>query len=259
MIGEEVNIISKFLAIRDIEKLNKEEIYKKYAVEKIDILILVGNGLLYTAQVAADVYKQGLCRKLMLTGGIGHSTDILRNNVRQDARFRNIEVEGKPEAEIFLSILADYYKIPEEDIIIENKSTTCGTNAAESLKVIKEIGLSHKTIMIVQDPTMQLRTYAAFVMHWRMENTEIINYSPFIPVLDENENIKATDDVYIDGLWNKERFLSLIMGEIPRLIDDENGYGPNGKNFIAHVDVPVEILNAYNDLKEQLKDYIGLR
>lgn len=31
------------------------------------------------------------------------------------------------------------------------------------------------------------------------------------------------------------------MGEIPRLTDDADGYGPRGKNFIAHVDIPTEV------------------
>lgn len=42
------------------------------------------------------------------------------------------------------------------------------------------------------------------------------------------------------------------MGEIPRLRDDENGYGPNGKNFIAHVNIPDEIKEAYNILKTSI-------
>ena len=31
------------------------------------------------------------------------------------------------------------------------------------------------------------------------------------------------------------------MGEVPRLRDDEHGYGPLGRGFIAHVDVPDEV------------------
>lgn len=32
--------------------------------------------------------------------------------------------------------------------------------------------------------------------------------------------------------------------------DDENGYGPKGKGFIAHVEIPVEVKNAFDELKE---------
>lgn len=50
------------------------------------------------------------------------------------------------------------------------------------------------------------------------------------------------------GMWDIDRYISLLMGEIPRLSDDENGYGPKGKNFIAHVDITSEVKNAFDEL-----------
>ena len=55
-------------------------------------------------------------------------------------------------------------------------------------------------------------------------------------------------------MWEMERYLALLMGEIPRLLDDENGYGPRGKDFIAHVDMPKEVLAAYQELETLLGD-----
>jgi len=34
------------------------------------------------------------------------------------------------------------------------------------------------------------------------------------------------------------RCVTLLMGEVPRLTDNANGYGPAGRGYIAHVDVP---------------------
>lgn len=45
----------------------------------------------------------------------------------------------------------------------------------------------------------------------------------------------------IHGMWESDRYINLLMGEIPRLRDDENGYGPAGKGFIAHVDIPENV------------------
>lgn len=53
-----------------------------------------------------------------------------------------------------------------------------------------------------------------------------------------------------------ERYISLLLGEIPRLRDDENGYGPRGKDFIAHVEIPQGITNAFNELKQNYSDFI---
>ena len=44
--------------------------------------------------------------------------------------------------------------------------------------------------------------------------------------------------------------MTLLMGEIPRLSDDENGYGPKGKDYIAHVDIPEKVEQAFLKLKQ---------
>ena len=50
-------------------------------------------------------------------------------------------------------------------------------------------------------------------------------------------------------MWDVDRYINLLMGEIPRLTDNEQGYGPNGKNFLAHVDIPNRVVTAFEDLK----------
>ncbi len=49
-------------------------------------------------------------------------------------------------------------------------------------------------------------------------------------------------------MWDIPRYRTLLMGEVPRLRDDENGYGPNGAGYLAHVDVPTEVEKAYETL-----------
>jgi hypothetical protein len=49
----------------------------------------------------------------------------------------------------------------------------------------------------------------------------------------------------VAGLWPMDRFLSLILGEVPRLRDDVSGYGPRGRGFIGPVDIPVEVEAAH--------------
>ena len=54
----------------------------------------------------------------------------------------------------------------------------------------------------------------------------------------------------IHGMWPMERYVELLLGEIPRLTDDAGGYGPRGKGFIAHVDVPAPVQAAYARLRQ---------
>ena len=56
-------------------------------------------------------------------------------------------------------------------------------------------------------------------------------------------------------MWDMDRYINLLMGEIARLSDDCDGYGPKGKNFIAHVDIPAQILEAFSELE---KEYVGM-
>ena len=57
-------------------------------------------------------------------------------------------------------------------------------------------------------------------------------------------------------MWEMERYVSLLMGEIPRLGDDENGYGPSGRDFIAHVEIPEEVRHAFEELKKRYGDHV---
>ena len=63
---------------------------------------------------------------------------------------------------------------------------------------------------------------------------------------DSNTNLKRAQ-LSLERAIN--RYVNLLMGEIPRLSDDANGYGPNGKNYIAHVDIPENVKIAFEELK----------
>jgi hypothetical protein len=55
--------------------------------------------------------------------------------------------------------------------------------------------------------------------------------------------------------WPRERWISLVMGEVPRLRDDELGYGPRGRGFIAHVELPDEVAAAHASLLAEHPDW----
>ena len=92
---------------------------------------------------------------------------------------------------------------------------------------------------------MQLRM-AAGLRKYVDEDVAIINYAAYQAHVTGSEEFDT--DIY--GMWDMDRYVNLLMGEIPRLTDDENGYGPKGKNFIAHVDIPEEVKEAFEKLKQ---------
>ena len=104
-----------------------------------------------------------------------------------------------------------------------------------------------KNIILCQDASMQKRMEAGLRKYISCDVT-IINYAAY----SANVLYNGKELVYkkpIHGMWTVDRYVNLLMGEIPRLTDDENGYGPNGKNFIAHVDIPERVKIAFEELK----------
>lgn len=57
-------------------------------------------------------------------------------------------------------------------------------------------------------------------------------------------------------MWDIHRYLSLLMGEIVRLQDNEEGYGPKGKNFLDHIDIPQDVLDAFHALEIHYAHFI---
>ena len=81
-----------------------------------------------------------------------------------------------------------------------------------------------------------------------MPDAVILNYAAYQAVVTPGDDALAFQQS-IRGMWTVDRYVNLLMGEIPRLTDDENGYGPRGKNFLAHVDVPAEVQAAFAQLQ----------
>jgi len=48
--------------------------------------------------------------------------------------------------------------------------------------------------------------------------------------------------------WDPTRFLSLVLGEIERIRNDEEGYGPRGRGYLVAEDIPQEVLASYESI-----------
>ena len=125
-------------------------------------------------------------------------------------------------------------------ILLEKESTNCGENIQFAFKLLKKEDIIVKNILLVHDPLMQRRIDAT-ARHYA-PHINFDNYRCFLPVV-ENIGFELKNNIW--GLWSKERYISLLLGEMKRVIDDKDGYGPNGKQYIEHVEVPQKILAAY--------------
>lgn len=253
------NTLIPFLAKRDISSLTKSELQKGYNIPHADLMILLGNSSLYVAEQAAKAYQQGLAKELMICGGLGHSTIYLEENIKRHPKYKDIPVGGRAEADMLKAIFVKHWQIQESSIMLENQSTNCGSNASEAYQVLARLQKNPKTILLLQDPVLQRRSQASFEKVWKKnkgEAVQFISYAAFIPTLKLNAGGFTYTNEGHSEFCGIERLLSLVMGEIPRLRNDENGYGPRGKGFISAVEIPAEVEAAYEELAVQYPEYV---
>ncbi|KAG4436060.1 hypothetical protein IFR05_008450 [Cadophora sp. M221] len=254
----DINSISEFLAHPQIPSIS--------SIEPVDCIIICASAVLHQATVLFRVLEAhpSLTRALVLCGGIGHSTPLIYAAVSKHPVYHVLarEIEGKPEARVLETILKQHFdvaKITSQGcrILVEDQSTNCGANAAKTKELLeKEAMPVPKSLVLIQDPTMALRTVAAFEKVFEKELVEsqlVVKSAPvFVPRMKEDgtgETVWDVDGVPAEELWGIGRFYDLVVGEIPRLRDDIDGYGPKGKGFIVQVDIPPEIEEAWSRLR----------
>ena len=224
-----VNTLVRFCARRDVAELTPAALGGV-----ADVAILFGGSILAGADVFAAAMRAGAARRYLIVGGQGHTTDALRRAMGSDD-------SALTEAALFDRYLRRRYGLAVD--LLEQESTNCGNNVTNALAVLRAAGVRHEWLVLVQDATMQRRMDAGF-RRQTAPSTRIVNYAAHRTLVDDAL-------AYVDppaGMWPLDRYVSLLLGEVRRLTDDANGYGPAGRGFIAHVDVPAEVRQAAEHL-----------
>ena len=238
-----VNVIGKFCGLRDVDQLARSALLEKYGFEQADVFVLFGGSILAGGDILAQAIKDNISKTYVIVGGAGHTTETFRQRVHSE--YPEIETAGLSEAEIFQRYLQQVYGCKAD--YLETQSTNCGNNITNLLDLLCEKNIMWKSIILCQDASMQNRMDAG-LRKYAPADTIIINYASYRAHVTWNgEKLEYTESIH--GMWDMERYVNLLMGEIPRLTDDCNGYGPAGKGYIAHVDVPDDVRLAFEDLQ----------
>ena len=242
-IADAVNLLGRFCGRRDVPELNRTQLRQRCGAEQADVMVLFGGSILCGGDVLAEAMRAGAARRYAIVGGEGHTTQRLREIMAQE--LPGFQTDGLPEARLF----AQYLRIRHglEADFLEYESTNCGNNITFLLDLLKKNSVKCDTMILTQDATMQLRMAAGLRRH----APEIIpiSYAAYAAEAEVQGGKLAFRDAP-RGMWSMERYITLLMGEIPRLRDDGEGYGPRGRGFIAHVDVPEEVERAFAFLRE---------
>ena len=140
MIHEEITRLAK--KIWDYHHVN-------HTLVKSDCVLALGSHDTRVAERAADLFLQNWAPLLIFSGGLGNFTQGLWKEA---------------EADLFAQI-AIKMGVPENAILIENKSTNTGENILFTQRLLKERNINPQSFILVQKPYMERRSYATFKKH----------------------------------------------------------------------------------------------
>lgn len=206
-------------------------------LREIDGLVLCGNSLPLTAQLAALFAIEQQLPTVIIAGGVGHATKYLRQNMGV--------INDLSEAELMTDLVrqAGY----QGEILQDKTSTNTGTNASHALALAPT---DWQHVMLVQDPLLALRCQLTFEKVWGTA----VQFTRILPTnfqLTQLEPLVFGANQAYRNAWPTAYFTELLLGEIQRLWDTPQGYGPNGAGYIPHVDLPIDVQQAYQRLIQQ--------
>lgn len=248
--AEYINVLGRFCGKRDIPSLRKEELKKKYDIDQADVMVLFGGSIICGGDLLAEGIKNNIAKKYVIVGGAGHTTEVLRNKMH--SQLPNVNTSKLTEAEIFDEYLKYKYNLKAD--LLECNSTNCGNNITYLLELLKENNIEFNSIIIMQDATMQHRMEAG-LRKYVSSDIKIINFATYnAKVILKDGELAYENDIL--GMWDINHYITLLMGEIPRLSDNSDGYGPKGKDFIAHVSISDEVNLAFSELKKEFSGMV---
>ncbi len=201
-----MDILSAAKLIRDYHHMN-------HKLEKAGCIVVLGSHDTRVAERGAEVFLQGLAPIIVFSGYLGALT---------------LGSWERPEAEVFAEI-AMKRGVPQDNILIENKSTNTGENFLFTKELLFKDGILPQKIIAVQKPYMERRTYATCKKVW--PEVEVLVTSP-----------EYTFETYPNHEITLDKVINIMVGDLQRILE----YPSMG--FQIPQTVPEEVLEAYKFL-----------
>jgi uncharacterized SAM-binding protein YcdF (DUF218 family) len=138
----------------------------------------------------------------------------------------------EPEADQFAAI-AIGLGVPQENILIENRSTNTGENFRFTRRLLIEKGLDPRKFIVVQKPYMERRSFATFRKMW--PEKEVIVTSPQV-AFDEYLGSYTNQALSVDDV------ISIMVGDLQRI----KMYAE--QDLQIPQEIPAEVWSAYEEL-----------
>lgn len=180
-----------------------------------DLIFVLGSNDPRVADLAAELFHQGLAPMILFSGGTGRLT----------------EGWTETEAEQFAA-RARELGVPAEAILIEKRSTNTGENIRFSRELLLERGLDPKSILAVQKPYMERRVLAAMEVQW-----------PGVSLRVTSPRLSFTD--YCTEEIPERLVIEAMVGDFQRILE----YPALG--FASVQEVPAEVMAAFENLRQR--------
>ena len=203
--------------IRELAERLWDYHHMNHGLERAEVILVLCSHDTAVAERGAQLYLEGWAPLLVFSGGLGGITKNLWS---------------EPEAELFARI-ARRMGVPESDILVETRSTNTGENVRFTRRLLAARGLEPRSLILVQKPYMERRTYATFKNYWPEPRVSVTS-----PQVSFEEYLKN----YSNSALTEDDVVGIMVGDLQRLrVYPEKG-------FQIPQEIPADVWAAYEEL-----------
>jgi uncharacterized SAM-binding protein YcdF (DUF218 family) len=203
--------------IRDLAKRLWNFHRMNQRLERADAILVLCSYDLRVAERGAQLFLEGWAPLLIFSGGLGAITKSLWSEAEADQFAR----------------IARRMGVPEERILVENRSTNTGENIIFTKALLAERRLDPEKFILVQKPYMERRSYATFRKMWPEKEVLVtsaqVSFEEYLEQYSSRE--LSSDDV-----------IAIMVGDLQRIkVYPEKGYQ-------IRQEIPDDVWSAYEEL-----------
>lgn len=186
-------------------------------LSKSDVIVVLCSHDTVVAERGAELFLEGWAPLLVFSGGLG----VITRHLWQD-----------PEAERFAQI-ATQMGVPDDRILIEDRSTNTGENVQFTRQLLAERGIDPESLILVQKPYMERRTFATFNKVWPGKRFAVTS-----PRFSMDDYLHR----YSNAALSADDVISIMVGDLQRIRE----YPARG--FQIPQEIPGDVWDAYEQL-----------
>ncbi|HWS87914.1 MAG TPA: YdcF family protein [Pyrinomonadaceae bacterium] len=203
--------------IRELARRLWDYHHMNHALERSEVVFVLCSHDTAVAERGARLYLEGWAPLLVFSGGSGVITKSLWS---------------EPEAELFARI-ARGMGVPDERLLVETRSTNTGENVRFTRELLAGRGLSPQSLILVQKPYMERRTFATFKNYWP---------GPSVVVTSPQVSFEEYLEGYSNSALTEDDVVGIMVGDLQRLrVYPERG-------FQIPQEIPADVWAAYEEL-----------